>query len=87
MLWVQLTPQEGVPTPRLALQGFQKPFLKPGESKNLEFTLVSRQLSVAQLDGSWKKVTGKVTVSVGGHQPGKPGEHSSNLVSVSRDHY
>ena len=84
MLWVQL-PQEGdVPTPRLSLQGFTKPVLRAGETRRLTFRLVPRQLSVAQLDGTWKLATGKVTLSVGGHQPGEPGTHSSNVVSISK---
>jgi beta-glucosidase len=71
-----------VSTPRLQLQGFQKPFLAVGESRTLSYRLVPRQLSVAQPDGSWKLAAGKVTVSVGGHQPAEPGQHTSNVVSV-----
>ena len=88
MLFVQLpvaaaaAGATAVSTPRLQLQGFQKPFLAVGESQTLSYRLVPRQLSVAQPDGSWKLAAGKVTVSVGGHQPGEPGQHTSNVVSV-----
>ena len=84
MLWVQLPQEGGVPTPRLSLQGFTKPFLHAGMGTQLAFKLVPRQLSVAQLDGTWKIATGNITLSVGGHQPGEPGTHSSNVVSISK---
>jgi beta-glucosidase len=91
-LYVQLfadpSMQLSVPPPRLSLQGFQKPFLHPGQSKTLRFQLVARQLSIAQDDGTWQRAKGTFVVHVGGHQPeshpgaGAAHNSSSNVLST-----
>ena len=52
-----------------SLEGFQRIFLKAGESKQVEFTLTPAQLSI--IDGLAQRciIPGKLTISVGGRQP------------------
>ncbi|WP_235524511.1 glycoside hydrolase family 3 C-terminal domain-containing protein [Caulobacter sp. Root655] len=55
--------------PRLALRGFQRIALKPGETRDLTFTLSSRDLSSVDLDGQRRVSAGRYRVSVGSGQP------------------
>jgi beta-glucosidase len=55
--------------PLRALQGFQRVYLEPGQSKKVTFTLTSRQLSVVDESGKRTVVPGKVQVWVGGGPP------------------
>jgi beta-glucosidase len=55
--------------PRLALRGFQRIALKPGESRVVTFALSPRDLSSVDLDGERRVSAGRYRVSVGSGQP------------------
>ncbi|GAA4756626.1 glycoside hydrolase family 3 protein [Sphingomonas daechungensis] len=57
-------------TPRLALRGFQRLSLKPGEVRALTFNLSTRDLSSVTPEGRHVVLAGNYTVSVGSGQPG-----------------
>jgi beta-glucosidase len=56
--------------PRLALRGFQRITLKPGETRAVTFALSPRDLSSVDLDGDRRVAAGSYRVSVGSGQPG-----------------
>ncbi|MDR7114699.1 glycoside hydrolase family 3 C-terminal domain-containing protein [Caulobacter sp. BE254] len=55
--------------PRLALRGFQRVALKPGETREVSFALSPRDLSSVDLDGERRVSVGRYRVSVGSGQP------------------
>ena len=57
------------PAPIRALQGFERIFLKKGETKTVSFMLKDRALSVVGEDGDRRVPKGKVELWVGGGQP------------------
>jgi beta-glucosidase len=61
------------PRPIRQLEGFNRIFLKPGESKEVEFKLVPRQFSNINDKGKRVIEPGYFTVSAGGKQPGFTG--------------
>ncbi len=67
--------------PIRALKGFQRVFLKAGETKKLMFTLTSDQLSLVNETGALYQPSGKISISVGGGQPGVSNKTSSNIVT------
>ena len=68
--------------PIKALKGFRRITLKAGESKLLTFILTPEQLSlVNEEEGQLYQPDDKVTVSVGGGQPGVKNKTTSNVVS------
>ncbi|MDB5018390.1 MAG: glycoside hydrolase family 3 [Mucilaginibacter sp.] len=56
-------------TPIKALKGFERTFIKAGQSKVIHFELSQGDLSLTQADGSMKELKGKIMISVGGSQP------------------
>ena len=58
-----------VKTPIRALKGFERTFIRAGESKTIRFELSPEDLSLIGADGHIKELKGKVLVSVGGSQP------------------
>ncbi|MDY6948761.1 MAG: glycoside hydrolase family 3 C-terminal domain-containing protein [Pseudomonadota bacterium] len=56
--------------PRLALRGFQRLQLQPGERRTVSFELSSRDLSFVTRDGARQVFAGEHQVSVGSGQPG-----------------
>ncbi len=72
------------PRPIRQLEGFERVFLKPGESREVSFTLQPRQLSVIN-DRNLRVIEpGWFTVTVGGKQPGFTGDadaHTTGVVS------
>ena len=62
--------------PRVALRGYQRLSLKPGESRTVTFDLSPRDLSSVALDGTRHVAVGQYRVSVGSGQPdtGVPGQ-------------
>jgi beta-glucosidase len=64
-----LKPPKAAGAPNLALQGFQRIHLKPGESRRVQFQMDARQLSLVGLDGKRAVLPGGYTVFVGGGQP------------------
>jgi beta-glucosidase len=68
--------------PIKALKGFQRIYLKAGQSKQVTFQLTPEQLSVVdEKNGNLYQPTGTVTISVGGGQPGVKTPTTSNVVS------
>ena len=63
------------------MKGFQRVFLKAGETKKLMFTLTSDQLSLVNETGALYQPSGKISISVGGGQPGVSNKTSSNIVT------
>jgi len=57
-------------TPRIALRGFQRVALRPGEARSLTFDLSPRDLSTVALDGARSVAPGTYRVTVGAGQPG-----------------
>jgi beta-glucosidase len=57
-------------TPRIALRGFQRVSLAPGEAKEVTFDLSPRDLSSVTPEGVHTVLAGNYTVSVGSGQPG-----------------
>ena len=55
--------------PRIALRGFQRVHLDPGQSQQLHFELKSRDLSMVTEEGKPIIAEGDYTLSVGGGQP------------------
>jgi beta-glucosidase len=70
-----------VTKPIRALKGFQRVYLKAGETKTLSFTLSPEQLSLINDAGEAYQPTGKISISIGGGQPAVPNKISSNIVS------
>lgn len=71
-------------TPVRALKGFQRIFLKAGESKTIRFTLTPEDLSlVSETDGKLFQPKATVQVSVGGGQPGQHNKTTSNVLTKS----
>ncbi|MET0634530.1 MAG: glycoside hydrolase family 3 C-terminal domain-containing protein [Chitinophagaceae bacterium] len=68
--------------PIRALKGFQRLFLKAGETKTVGFTLTPGDLSLVQeKDGSLYQPAGKLSISVGGGQPGVDNKTTSNVLT------
>lgn len=59
----------GVNAPVRSLKGFQRIFLKKGESRNVQFVLTSEDLSLLDDNGNAQLLRGNITISVGGSQP------------------
>jgi beta-glucosidase len=57
-------------TPNIALRGFQRVSLKPGEGRSISFTLTPRDLSSVTADGTRSVAGGRYRISIGGGQPG-----------------
>jgi beta-glucosidase len=66
-LYVTLPSAENVPV--RSLKGFQRIFLKAGESETVSFTLTAEDLSVINENGNAIQPGGNVLISVGGGQP------------------
>ncbi|WP_455590817.1 glycoside hydrolase family 3 C-terminal domain-containing protein [Bacteroides sp.] len=68
---VYVTHQQGTgyTVPRCALKGFQRVFLKKGESRRLRFTLPAESLEIISEGGTGSQIAETITVFVGGGQP------------------
>ncbi|MGY1409431.1 glycoside hydrolase family 3 C-terminal domain-containing protein [Luteimonas sp. A611] len=67
-LYLEFPELEGVP--RIALRGFQRVTLAPGETRTLEFELDSRDLSAVDVEGDRQVMPGRYRIWVGSGQPG-----------------
>jgi beta-glucosidase len=67
--------------PLKALKGFQRIFVKAGESQNIVFTLSAEQLSLIGEDGKTYQPKDNIVVSIGGGQPGVNNKTTSNVLS------
>jgi beta-glucosidase len=56
--------------PLRSLQGFQRIWLKAGESRRVEFTLTPENMSVIDALAQRSVIPGRIRISVGGGQPG-----------------
>jgi beta-glucosidase len=71
-------------TPVRALKGFKRIALKAGESQLVTFTLTAEQLSLVDWEeGTFYQPNDKVTINIGGGQPGVKNKTTSNVVSGS----
>ncbi|MGA8939442.1 MAG: glycoside hydrolase family 3 C-terminal domain-containing protein [Acidobacteriaceae bacterium] len=66
-LYLKFPPVAGAP--RIALRGFQRIHLAPGESRQVQFELKHRDLSMVTETGQPIIASGDYTVSIGGGQP------------------
>ncbi len=80
-----LTPPAFDGAPRLALRGFQRLSLKPGESRQISFDLSPRDLSFVDHDGNRKVMSGTYGVSVGSGQPADGVAQQSAQINMSQD--
>jgi beta-glucosidase len=58
-----------IKTPIRALKGFERTFIKAGQSKIVHFVLTPEELSLTEANGHWTELHGKLMISVGGSQP------------------
>ncbi len=70
--------------PRIALRGFKRLSLKPGERRTVRFMLSPRDLSAVAADGTRMVMTGRYTVSVGSGQPASGTASQSADFSIDR---
>ena len=71
-----------VPVPVRSLEGFKRIFLKPGETRKVQFTLTPWQFSVIDKNFKRKVEPGAFTISVGGKQPGMKGSADAKTTGV-----
>jgi beta-glucosidase len=71
-----------VPVPIRNLAGVRRIFLKPGEKKQVSFTLTPRQMSVILDNGKRVIEPGEFSISVGGKQPGFTGSADAATTAV-----
>ena len=64
-----------------ALKGFQRILLKAGETRKISFTLTAEQLQLIDEAGNAYQPKEKLTISVGGGQPGVKNKATSNVVT------
>lgn len=72
--------EASTPRPLLQLEGFERIYLEPGETKTVEFKLEPRQFSIVGAEDKRIIEAGYFSVFVGG---GQPGETGSNSVSAT----
>lgn len=65
-----ITPPDFKGAPRIALRGFQRVSLKPGESRDIAFLLSPRDLSFVTMAGERALIPGAYQISIGSGQPG-----------------
>ncbi|MEI6948863.1 glycoside hydrolase family 3 C-terminal domain-containing protein [Paraflavisolibacter sp. H34] len=70
-------------TPVRALKGFQRLFLKAGESKQVTFSLSPKQLSRIDEQGNERQPREKILLSVGGGQPDAQSAASKKTVQAT----
>jgi len=80
-----LTPPTFDGAPRIALRGFQRFALQPGESKRVAFELSPRDLSFVRADGIRQVFKGDYHVSVGSGQPDQSVPTQSATLSIAKE--
>ena len=73
--------------PVKALKGFQRIYLKKGESKKITFSLTTEQLSLVNETGDLFQPKGKVLISIGGGQPSVANKTTSNVITKATNIY
>jgi beta-glucosidase len=66
--------------PIRALKGFQRIALEAGESRKVTFTLTPEELSLVDEKGALYQPRGKISISIGGGQPGVARKTSGNVM-------
>lgn len=79
-----ITPPTFDGAPRIALRGFHRVSLKPGESRSIAFTLSPRDLSFVTMAGDRGLIPGKYQLSIGSGQPGTDSPVQTAAYIVSR---
>ena len=69
-----------IQAPLQALKGFKRISLKAGESRIVQFQLTPEDISVTDGKGGLKPLKGKISISVGGGQPGVKNKTTSNVL-------
>ncbi len=82
-LYLNFPDRPGVP--QVALRGFQRIALQPGEAKTVRFTLTPRDLSAVTPEGQRLVMAGQYRVTVGGGQPGTGAAGQSARFMVGAD--
>ncbi len=67
--------------PIRALKGFERTFIKAGESRLVHFVLTPADLALTAGDGSLKQIPGKISISLGGCQPDASSIKSRQVVN------
>jgi beta-glucosidase len=70
-----------IKAPIRALKGFERTFIKAGQSKIIKFELKAEDLSLIDADGHGEAVKGKLLISAGGSQPDAQTRISKKTVS------
>ncbi|MDZ7723295.1 MAG: glycoside hydrolase family 3 C-terminal domain-containing protein [candidate division KSB1 bacterium] len=76
-----------VPVPIRSLEGFQRIFLKAGESKSVTFILKPRQIPLIDRDNNRIVEPGVFSLSIGGKQPGFSGNADAGTTDVISDSF
>jgi beta-glucosidase len=79
-----ITPPRFDGAPRIALRGFQRITLNPGETKSVEFMLNPRDLSFVTAAGERGLIPGDYGLSVGGGQPDDSPQSQQARFSIAR---
>ncbi len=74
---------KSIHAPIKALKGFQRIFLKAGETQTVKFKLSADDLSLVNEEGKMYQPKGNVIISVGGGQPDVKNATTSNVVQKS----
>lgn len=70
-----------VHVPLKALKGFERTYLKAGETKPVKFTLTADDLAITLSDGTKKEMPGKIILSIGSQQPDAASELNKSTVT------
>ncbi|WP_298578378.1 glycoside hydrolase family 3 C-terminal domain-containing protein [uncultured Luteimonas sp.] len=81
-LYLDFPDLDGVP--RIALRGFQRVTLAPGERRALEFDLDPRALSAVDVEGDRQVMPGRYRIWVGSGQPGTDGAGQGAGFTIER---
>ncbi|WP_215224631.1 fibronectin type III-like domain-contianing protein [Echinicola shivajiensis] len=88
MVQLYLTDQEASTLrPIRQLEAFERIHLKPGESKEVRFTLSPRQLSMINAQSKRVIEEGRFTVHLGGKQPGFEGDLDAETTMVVKGEF
>jgi beta-glucosidase len=79
-LYLKFPPVAGAP--RIALRGFRRVHLEPGQSQEVHFELKGRDLGMVTEAGDPIVAAGDYTVSVGGGEPGADAKVSTGHFHV-----
>ncbi|MFB0875569.1 MULTISPECIES: glycoside hydrolase family 3 C-terminal domain-containing protein [unclassified Sphingobium] len=80
-----ITPPGFEGAPKIALRGFQRVSLKPGESRDLVFALSPRDLSFVTMAGERALIQGDYQLSVGSGQPGGTVQTQQARYSITKN--